>query len=171
MFKIKIISVGSKPDKNLKELIDSYSKKISNQFDVDWINIKAEKKFDSTSQKKEYEAKKITAYIENSFVVAMDENGQQFNSKEFTNKMTGWIRNYPCITFIIGGAEIYTQGLIKAHRIYLTEVEASVDGDTYFPDLSTDDWVEIEDSGLFAADDRHTYPYRFRTLERRKVSK
>ena len=73
--------------------------------------------------------------------------------------------------FIIGGAEIYTQGLTKAHRIYLTEVEASVDGDTYFPDLSTDDWVEIEDSGLFAADDRHTYPYRFRTLERRKVSK
>ena len=47
MFKIKIISIGSKTDKNLKELIDSYSKKISNQFDVDWINIKAEKKFDS----------------------------------------------------------------------------------------------------------------------------
>ena len=44
MFKIKIISIGSKPDKNLKELIDSYSKKISNHFDVEWINIKAEKK-------------------------------------------------------------------------------------------------------------------------------
>ena len=65
----------------------------------------------------------------------------------------------------------WLQGLAKAHRIYLTEVEASVDGDTYFPDLSIDDWVEIEDSGLFVADDRHTYPYRFRTLERRKVSK
>ena len=73
--------------------------------------------------------------------------------------------------FIIGGAEIYAEAMTKANRIYLTEVEASVDGDTYFPDLSIDDWVEIEDSGLFAADDRHTYPYRFRTLERRKVSK
>ena len=73
--------------------------------------------------------------------------------------------------FIIGGAEIYAQGLAKAHRIYLTEVEANVAGDTYFPDLSIEDWIEIEDSGLFPADERHTYPYRFRTLERRKTSK
>lgn len=112
MFKIKIISIGSKPDKNLKELIDSYSKKISNHFDVDWINIKAEKKFDSISKKKEYEAKKITAYIKNSFVIAMDENGQLFNSKEFTSKMTGWIQNYPCLTFIIGGADGLHQALL-----------------------------------------------------------
>ena len=113
MFKIKIISVGSKPDKNLKELIDSYSKKLSNQFEVDWINVKAEKKFDSTSQKKEYEAKKITAFIENSFVVAMDESGQLYNSKEFTNKMTGWIQNYQSLTFIIGGADGMHQTLIS----------------------------------------------------------
>ena len=73
--------------------------------------------------------------------------------------------------FIIGGAEIYTQGLAKAHRMYLTEVEANVDGDTYFPEVFADDWVETEDSGLFAADDRHTHPYRFRTLERRNFSK
>ena len=113
MFKIKIISVGSKPDKNLKELIDSYSKKLSNQFDVDWINVKAEKKFDSTSQKKEYEAKKIIAFIENSFVVAMDESGQLINSKEFTSKITGWVQNYPSLTFIIGGADGMHQTLIS----------------------------------------------------------
>ena len=113
MFKIRIISVGSNPNKNLKELIDSYSKKLSNQFDVDWINVKAEKKFDSTSQKKEYEAKKITAFIENSFVVAMDESGQLINSKEFTNKMIGWVQNYPCLTFIIGGADGMHQTLIS----------------------------------------------------------
>lgn len=113
MFKIKIISVGSKPDKNLKDLIDSYSKKLSNQFDVDWINVKAEKKFNSTSQKKEYEAKKITAFIENSFVVAMDESGQLYKTKEFTNKMTGWIQNYPSLTFIIGGADGIHQTLIN----------------------------------------------------------
>ena len=113
MFKIRIISVGNNPDKNLKELIDSYSKKLSNQFEVDWINVKAEKKFDSTSQKKEYEAKKITAFIENSFVVAMDESGQLYNSKEFTNKMTGWIQNYQSLTFIIGGADGIHQTLIN----------------------------------------------------------
>ena len=113
MFKIRIISVGNNPDKNLKELIDSYSKKLSNQFEVDWINVKAEKKFDSTSQKKEYEAKKIIAFIENSFVVAMDESGQLINSKEFTSKITGWVQNYPSLTFIIGGADGMHQTLIS----------------------------------------------------------
>ena len=120
MLKIKIISVGSKSDKNLKLLIDNYSKKMSNQFHVDWINIKAEKKFDLISQKKEYEAKKITAYIENSFVVAMDESGQLFNSKEFSDKMTGWIQNYPCFTFIIGGADGLNQSLLNEANFILS---------------------------------------------------
>jgi dihydrofolate reductase len=71
--------------------------------------------------------------------------------------------------FIIGGAEIYNQGLAKAGRIYLTEVEASVNGDTYFPTLVEDDWIEVENSGLYPADDCHTHAYRFRTLERKNV--
>tara|TARA_B100000035_G_C21036684_1_gene571413 strand:+ start:7553 stop:8017 length:465 start_codon:yes stop_codon:yes gene_type:complete len=120
LLKIKIISIGSKSDKNLKVLIDNYSKKISNQFDVDWINLKIEKKFDSILQKKEYEAKKITTYIENSYVVAMDENGQLFNSKEFTNKMTGWIQNYPSLTFIIGGADGLNQSLLNEANFILS---------------------------------------------------
>lgn len=120
MIKIKIISVGSKADKNLKILIDNYLKKISNQFDVDWINIKAEKKFDSISQKKEYEAKKITTYIENSFVIAMDENGRLFNSKEFTNLMTEWTQNYPSLVFIIGGADGLHQSLLNKANFILS---------------------------------------------------
>ena len=42
----------------------------------------------------------------------MDENGQLFNSKEFTSKMTGWIQNYPCLTFIIGSADGLHQALL-----------------------------------------------------------
>jgi 23S rRNA (pseudouridine1915-N3)-methyltransferase len=94
-------------------LIDSYSKKISNQFDVDWINIKAEKKFDSISQKKEYEAKKITAYIRKFFCYC--EWMRMVNyliRKNLPSKMTGWIQNYPCLTFIIGGADGIHQALI-----------------------------------------------------------
>jgi len=72
--------------------------------------------------------------------------------------------------FIIGGAEIYRQGLEKANRIYLTEVEAKIDGDTHFPILLDDEWEEVENSGFFPADASHTYSYRFRTLERREAS-
>ncbi len=59
MVKIKIISVGSKSDKNIAALIDGYIKKMSNQFNIKWVNIKVEKKFDSIGQKKEVEANKI----------------------------------------------------------------------------------------------------------------
>jgi 23S rRNA (pseudouridine1915-N3)-methyltransferase len=64
-------------------------------------------------KKKNMKQGKITTYIENSFVIAMDENGQLYNSKEFSIKMAGWIQNYPCLTFIIGGADWLTSIYIK----------------------------------------------------------
>ncbi len=35
--------------------------------------------------------------------------------------------------FVIGGAEIYKLALPYAHKLYLTEIEAEIEGDTYFP--------------------------------------
>jgi dihydrofolate reductase len=43
---------------------------------------------------------------------------------------------------IIGGGEIYRQFLPVAHRLYLTEVDLEVDGDTVFPTLDPS-WKEI----------------------------
>ncbi|TNE39286.1 MAG: dihydrofolate reductase [Alphaproteobacteria bacterium] len=43
---------------------------------------------------------------------------------------------------VIGGAEIYRQSLEKLNRIYLTRVHATVDGDTFFPDLGSAIWKE-----------------------------
>ena len=105
MVKIKIISIGSKSDKNIAVLIDGYIKKMSNQFNIKWVNIKAEKKFDSIGQKKEFEANKIKSYIQDSYVIAMDENGKTFNSKGFAFEITKWAQNFSNLTFIIGGAD------------------------------------------------------------------
>ena len=35
--------------------------------------------------------------------------------------------------FIIGGAEIYKLGFCYANRLYLTEINAEIQGDTFFP--------------------------------------
>ncbi|NQV44555.1 MAG: dihydrofolate reductase [Rhodospirillales bacterium] len=43
---------------------------------------------------------------------------------------------------IIGGGQIYGDALPVTDRVYLTEVHASVDGDTVFPDLAEDQWRE-----------------------------
>ncbi|MEO3428692.1 dihydrofolate reductase [Pelagibius sp. CAU 1746] len=44
---------------------------------------------------------------------------------------------------VIGGGQIYERTLPLARRVYLTEVHASPEGDTGFPDLDPADWREV----------------------------
>ena len=43
---------------------------------------------------------------------------------------------------VIGGADIYRMALPLADRLYLTEVHASVDGDSRLPEIDWDQWRE-----------------------------
>lgn len=45
--------------------------------------------------------------------------------------------------FIIGGAEIYAQTLDIADKLYVTEVKADIEGDTYFPVIDPTVWREV----------------------------
>jgi dihydrofolate reductase len=44
--------------------------------------------------------------------------------------------------FVVGGGEIYAQTLRMATALELTEVDADLEGDVYFPVLTASDWVE-----------------------------
>lgn len=66
---------------------------------------------------------------------------------------------------VIGGAEVYRLTLPLARRIYLTQVLADVEGDTFFPQFSRSEWREVESSD-YPADERHAYAMKFVTLER-----
>jgi dihydrofolate reductase len=48
--------------------------------------------------------------------------------------------------FIIGGAELYRQGLPLAQRLYLTEISETRQGDVFFPEISAVDWQEVSRS-------------------------
>ena len=67
--------------------------------------------------------------------------------------------------FIIGGAEIYQQALPLVDRIYLTAVEADLDGDARFPEFDRSDWAVIE-HGEYPADERNDHPHTFTILQR-----
>jgi len=43
---------------------------------------------------------------------------------------------------VIGGAEVYAQALPLVSRMYITEVEASVEGDAFFPAWDRSQWQE-----------------------------
>ncbi|WP_299622612.1 dihydrofolate reductase [Pelagibius sp.] len=44
---------------------------------------------------------------------------------------------------VIGGGQIYAQALPLAERIYLTEVHAVLEGDTFFSELDPAEWREV----------------------------
>lgn len=67
--------------------------------------------------------------------------------------------------FIIGGAEIYKLTLPVANRLYLTEVKAIVDGDTYFPEVDKNQWREISREP-HPADERHKFSFDIVVYER-----
>jgi dihydrofolate reductase len=61
--------------------------------------------------------------------------------------------------FIIGGGEIYQKSIILAHKVFLTRIHATLEGDTYFPQLG-DEW-RIEKSEFFNKDDKNQFDYEF----------
>ena len=66
---------------------------------------------------------------------------------------------------VIGGATLYAQFLPRAGRIYLTRVEADVDGDKHFPPFAASAWNAVE-RHAGQADERNEYPCSFLVLER-----
>ncbi|MFT7035745.1 MAG: dihydrofolate reductase [Cyclobacteriaceae bacterium] len=66
--------------------------------------------------------------------------------------------------FVIGGGQIYQQALEKSDKIYLTEIQAEIDGDTFFPALGAD-WKEVSREH-HSADERHQYSFDFVTYEK-----
>ena len=67
---------------------------------------------------------------------------------------------------VIGGGEIFSALLPRADRIYLTEVDIEVAGDTFFPALDPDAWRETETRG-FERGAKDDAAFIVRTLDRR----
>lgn len=66
-----------------------------------------------------------------------------------------------------GGAEVFRAFLGMADRLYLTQIEGVYDGDAYFPQFDTDEWVEVF-SQTHLSDERHEHPFRWIILERKR---
>lgn len=67
---------------------------------------------------------------------------------------------------VIGGAQIYKLALPMAERIYLTEVDAALEGDTWFPEIPPRQWREVERQSQ-PADEKNCFGMSFVTLQRR----
>lgn len=68
--------------------------------------------------------------------------------------------------FIIGGAEVYRSFLPLSKKLYITHIDATVDGDVQFPDFDLSEW-ELESEKTQQVDGKNMLPFRFCVYERR----
>ena len=62
--------------------------------------------------------------------------------------------------FIIGGSEIYKSFMDRADKLYLTEIQATIQGDTFFPAIDQGVWKEVS-RVHHDTDERHLYAFDF----------
>jgi dihydrofolate reductase len=68
--------------------------------------------------------------------------------------------------FVAGGGVLFRDALARADRMYLTHIDAEVEGDAFFPAFDPADWVVVEEN-FHPADDRHAFAFTFRRYDRR----
>ena len=66
---------------------------------------------------------------------------------------------------VIGGEDVFREVLPQAHRIYLTEVHATPEADTWFPDFDKREWREVLRE-RHQAGPRDEHAFSFVVLER-----
>lgn len=72
--------------------------------------------------------------------------------------------------FVIGGAEIYKLAFPDADRLYLTEIDAEVEGDTFFPRFDKHEWRESSRTH-HEKDEKHEYAFDIVVYDRiKKIS-
>jgi dihydrofolate reductase len=76
------------------------------------------------------------------------------------------IDNHEGEVFIIGGAEIYSQSLAFTNRLYLTEIQTSLEGDAFFPMFNKYEWNEVSRKH-HTADEKHQYSFDFVVYEKK----
>lgn len=68
---------------------------------------------------------------------------------------------------LIGGGQLFNEYLSQADRLYLTEIQTELDGDTFFPSINWDEWL-IESEQYRPADEQNPYDCRFLILLKKK---
>jgi len=69
--------------------------------------------------------------------------------------------------FVIGGSDFYRSMLAVADTLYLTQIHREFPGDTFFPELDANQWIEVEREDI-QDDPDVAFSYSFLKLEKRR---
>ena len=110
MLNINIVCVGKLKEKYLKDAIDEYSKRLSKYCNLKILELNDEKLPSKINEsvinnvKKEECSRILKSLKKDSYIIALDLNGKQYTSEEFSIKLEDIaVKGTSNITFIIGG--------------------------------------------------------------------
>lgn len=119
MLNINIISVGKIKENYLKDAINEYTKRLSKYCKLNILEISDEKipeklNINLINQIKSKECANILNSIKkDSYIIALDLNGKQITSEDFSYKLDNLCLTTSSITFIIGGSLGLTENLLN----------------------------------------------------------
>ena len=91
-----------------------------------------------------------------------DENVQIVNNIEDLEKYVKTEEE----NFIIGGAIIYRQLILKVEKMYITRIHKKFEGDAYFPVIDESSW-KVTEAIQGIKNEKNPYDYEFITYERK----
>ena len=114
---IKLLCIGKTDNRELKQLIEVYKKRLQfyNKFEIDIIpDLKKTKSLDE-NQQKEKEGELILSKVQNSdFLVLLDENGKEFSSEKFSayiqKRLNSGLKQ---LIFVIGGPYGFSEAIYQ----------------------------------------------------------
>lgn len=116
---IYLIAIGKNTLSWIEDGYNDYIKRLPKDFKIILHEIAAVKRTKSVSlnQIQQTEGQKMLAAIPaGSFVIALDERGQQWNSNELATQLQKWHHNWQKVSLLIGGPEgLPPSCLEKAH--------------------------------------------------------
>ena len=119
MLSINIVCVGKIKEKYLKDAIEEYSKRLSKYCKLEITELPDEKIPDKLNDSiiNEVKQKECTNIInhlkKDSYVIALDLNGKEFTSEDFSKRLDTISMQNSRITFVIGGSLGLTNELLN----------------------------------------------------------
>lgn len=123
MLNIQIICIGKLKESYLKSAIDEYSKRLSRYCKLDILELSDEKipeklNISLSNEIKAKECNNIIRHIKkDSYIIALDLQGKQLTSEQFSSEIEKISMTSSNLTFIIGGSLGLTNDLLnKCHE-------------------------------------------------------
>ena len=119
MLNINIVCIGKIKEKYLRDALDEYSKRLSRYCKLTFLEISDEKIPDKINDNlaneiKSKECNNIINHLKkDSYLIALDLNGKEFTSEEFSKKIDNLSMENSHLTFIIGGSLGLTKELLN----------------------------------------------------------